>query len=289
MWPALIVVAGSLLLLVLPLPPAVQTPLRAAWIVALAALAAWQVGRLVLAQRHLVAAWLRLPSHRAPATYVRALFDAYADRYDTHLLRDLHYAAPNLVRTIVGDRLEGRPDCRIADLGCGTGLCGPLFRRITARLVGVDLSPGMLREARRRGIYDELVEDEVVRFLGRHRATFDLLIAADVLVYVGDLEPVFRAAAAAMRDDALMAATVEEEPGDGFSLHASGRFAHGEAYLRRVADAAGLRVLDMRRAPIRREAGEPVAGLVVLLARPPVIGRAQPSQETAAHAMAGPS
>lgn len=278
MRPALAVVLGSALLLLLPLPPVLETPLRGAWAALLVGILVWQLLKPFVVQRHLIAAWLRIPSRRAPARYVRALFDEYADRYDRHLLYDLHYAAPNLVRTIVGDRLDGRPEAVVADLGCGTGLCGPLFRRVADRLVGVDLSPRMLQEARRREVYDELLEADLVAFLDERRDAFDLLIAADVLVYVGDLRPFLRAAAEALRPGGLMALTLEEGSGDGFELRASGRFTHGRGYLERVVGDCGLRLEAVRQAPIRREAGLPVAGLVALVARSPVIGCAQSSR-----------
>jgi predicted TPR repeat methyltransferase len=281
---ALAAVAGSVLLLVAPLPPSLATPLRGAWVLLLAGIVAWQVVRLLLVQRHLLAAWLRLPSHRAPASYVRSLFDEYADRYDRHLLHDLHYAAPNLVRAIVGDRLDGRQGSVVVDLGCGTGICGPLFRRVAGRLIGVDLSPGMLRIARQREVYDELVEGEAVAFLDRHREAFDLLVAADVLVYVGDLAPLMRAAAGSLRQGGLMALTLEAGEGDAFELAGTGRFRHGEAYLARVVDEAGLRLLLTRQASIRRESGRPVAGLVALIARFSAGSCAESSQGTATRA-----
>ncbi|HMU52807.1 MAG TPA: methyltransferase domain-containing protein, partial [Geminicoccaceae bacterium] len=240
---ALAAALGSLLLLLAPLPPRLAVPLLGGWVVLLAGILVWQLLEPFYVQRHLIAAWLRIPSRRAPVRYVRALFDEYAGRYDGHLLRDLHYAAPNLVRTIVGDRLDGRPDAAVADLGCGTGLCGPLFRRVAGRLVGVDLSPRMLDEARRREVYDELVEAEIVAFLRDRRDDFDLLIAADVLVYLGDLGPLFRAAALALRPAGLMALTVEEGSSDGFALRSSGRFVHGRAYVERAVLEAGLRLV----------------------------------------------
>jgi predicted TPR repeat methyltransferase len=257
--------AGSVLLLTVPLPQSLETPLRGLWVLLLTGIVAWQVFKVAMVQRHLLAAWLGLPMRRAPASYVRSLFDEYAERYDQHLLRDLDYAAPNLVRSAVGDRLDGRTDTQVVDLGCGTGLCGPLFRRVSGRLTGVDLSPAMLRQARRCETYDQLVEEDVVGFLARHHRAFDLLIAADVMVYIGDLAPLLRAAAQAMRAGGMMAVTLEADDGDSYRLQGSGRFTHSEAYLARVADQTGWRVVSSRRAAVRREAGQPVDAIVALL------------------------
>ena len=53
----------------------------------------------------------------------------------------------------------------ILDAGCGTGLAGKKLREKASRLVGVDISPKMLIKAEEKGIYDELVEMELVTFL----------------------------------------------------------------------------------------------------------------------------
>lgn len=263
----LLVLAVSGLLLAVPLPPRLEVPLRVAWLAVLAALLTWRLLGAMATQRHILAAWIGWRSPRAPRAYVRDLFDEYAGRYDRHLLHDLGYAAPNLVRVAVGERLAGRK-AAVADLGCGTGLCGPLFRPVAAQLVGVDLSPRMLAQARRRGIYDELVEGDLVVFLEGRPAGFDLLIAADVLVYIGDLGPLLRAAAAALRPGGLAALTVEAADTDGdYVLRRTGRYAHGGGYLAATAAEAGLAVLSSQRAVVRREGGEPVWGIVALLAR----------------------
>ena len=123
-------VAGSVLLLAVPLPRKLETPLRGLWVLLLTGIVAWQVLKAAMVQRHLVAAWLGLPMRRAPASYVRSLFDEYADRYDRHLLHDLDYAAPNLLRAAVGDRLAGRTGIRrwtsVAAPACA-GRCSGAF------------------------------------------------------------------------------------------------------------------------------------------------------------------
>ena len=145
----------------------------------------------------------------------------------------------------------------------------------------------MLREARRRETYDQLVEEDVVSFLSRHRQAFDLLIAADVLVYIGDLAPLLRAAAQAMRAGGLLAVTLEADGGDHYTLQRSGRFAHSASYLERVAGEVGLRVVSNSPAAVRREGGQPVNGIVALLEPFSALARAQPSQGAATHAISG--
>lgn len=201
-------------------------------------------------------------------TYVRALFDRYADRFDADLVGKLGYAAPQAIRAAI-DRAHGAPPAglRVLDLGCGTGLMAPEVQGLAAHLAGVDLSPRMVEKARARALYDSLAVGDVVEAMRAEPGAWDLLTAADVLVYIGDLAPVFAAAAAALRPGGRFAATVERLDGEGFALGPSRRYAHAPHYIVGTAEAAGLRVLLMDDCVPRRERQAPVPGLVFVLGR----------------------
>lgn len=210
---------------------------------------------------------------RASDEYVRVVFDAFAADFDHKLVEKLNYCGPQLVGEAVATFLTPRGDLAVADIGCGTGLCAPILRPYASRLVGVDLSPGMLNEARRRGGYDDLVEGELTRFLQDHAGSFDLVAAADVLVYFGDLGPVMNACATALRDGGIFAFLLERLDGaDDFKLNPHGRYSHGEAYVRRMAASAGLVVRAFDAVSSRHEGGQPVPGSRVVLSKdvPPV-------------------
>jgi predicted TPR repeat methyltransferase len=204
---------------------------------------------------------------RASDAFVRAAFDALAQTFDDHL-RDLEYRAPDLVAAAIRNDL-GTPDAGldVLDAGCGTGLCAAFLRGYARRLVGVDLSGGMLGKARTLGLYDELVEAELTAFLSRDAHGYDLVASADTLCYFGDLRELAGAIARALRPGGRVAFTVEHEPGtEGFRLHAHGRYSHSEAYVREVLGAGGLAVRSLERAVLRKERGAPVEGLVVVAA-----------------------
>ncbi|EWY38786.1 type 12 methyltransferase [Skermanella stibiiresistens SB22] len=195
--------------------------------------------------------------------YVRALFDRYAERFDEDLTIRLKYQAPQTLRAMV-DQLLGADAAGldVLDVGCGTGLAGVAFRSMAGRLHGSDLAPRMVEKARRRGVYDDLQVGELTAVLAREAHAWDLVIAADVLVYVGELGPVMIAAAAALKPGGLFCASTERCDGDGFALGPSRRFAHSPAYLRRMAVEAGLEIIVMEDAVPRWEKGQPVPGLV---------------------------
>lgn len=204
---------------------------------------------------------------RASDHYVRTLFDLHADSFDEHLVEQLQYRAPRLVTdALTGCYGAGDSSLDILDAGCGTGLCGPLLKPYACSLVGVDLSPKMLRGAQRREVYDELAEAELSAFLNDRPDAFDLIVSADTLCYFGRLEEFSEAAARSLRPGGRLVFTVERldaSDNPGFVLTNSGRYAHREDYLRETLTTAGFAVEALDRADLRMEGGRPVAGLVV--------------------------
>lgn len=210
---------------------------------------------------------------RASDAYVQKAFDSFAATFEAKLAK-LHYQAPALVAAALAD--SGLPLERcfdVLDAGCGTGLCGPLVAPYARRLVGVDLSQGMLEHARAKNVYDELIGGELTAYLHDHRAAFDLIVTADTLVYFGALEDVADAAAAALRPGGRFVFTLEEATDDAtatYCIKPHGRFNHRPQYVERVVADRGLAV-NIARAELRMESGMPVAGLVVTATKPSII------------------
>jgi predicted TPR repeat methyltransferase len=197
---------------------------------------------------------------RPPRWYVERLFDDYAPAFDRHLVDTLGYCAPEVLQRLVTGA-GGAGFASALDLGCGTGLCGPLLRPLAARLVGVDLSAAMLEAARGRGVYDTLHQADLVDHLTATDGRHDLIVAADVFIYVGDLAPVFDGVARVLRPGGLLAFSVEPAPaGQAFVLQPSLRYAHGERPLRALAERHGLTVLAHERGTLRADEVHPVQG-----------------------------
>jgi predicted TPR repeat methyltransferase len=207
---------------------------------------------------------------RASDGYVRQLFDTFAKTFDRSLVRDLQYSVPALIGVAADATAAGRAaPLDILDLGCGTGLCGPLLRPLAGTLVGVDLSPRMLEAAKARGCYDELVEAEIVAWLGRRHAAFDLVTAADVFVYFGDIAPACAAVFDVLRPAGVFIFSVERHEGEpGFRLHGHGRYSHREPFLRASAEGAGFDLVRLEPITPRLDGGEPVDGYLVELKKP---------------------
>jgi predicted TPR repeat methyltransferase len=156
----------------------------------------------------------------------------------------------------------------VLDAGCGTGLCGPLLRPLACLLEGVDLSPHMLDRARDTGLYDGLYCGDMVGYLRVRPGSLDVIVAADVFVYVGDLKPVFSVARLALRSGGCFAFSVEEHPGaEEFVLRSSGRYAHSRAGIEALARSHGFTINEVTPSTLRQESGEDMRGLLVILSR----------------------
>ena len=203
---------------------------------------------------------------RSDPGYVRHLFDQFSADYDSRMIGQLGYAAPQILLDLAAMVMPGRRDLSILDLGCGTGLAGVAFKPLAARLDGVDLSPAMIEKARARHIYDNLIVADLETALSMPGPAYDLILAADTLVYLGDLSSVFEAAHARLDADGMFLFTVEKAAGTGFELGPKRRWRHSEPLLRRLAGQEGFEVAGLVAATPRHEAGEPVQGFAVALA-----------------------
>ena len=204
-----------------------------------------------------------------PPAYVARLFDDYAPRFDQHLTEALGYRGPQVIVAALDEVAPGRRFDVALDLGCGSGLMGRALRGRVGRLVGVDLSGGMVAKARETGLYDELAVGDLVAFLEcRPAGGAALCVAADTLVYLGDLTRVARAAAAALTPGGLFVFTVESGEDAPFALGEGLRFRHSDAHLREAAEAAGFVVATHSGVSTRREAGAAIAGRLAALRKP---------------------
>lgn len=202
------------------------------------------------------------------AAYVRRLFDQQAAKFDETLLQRLGYRGPGVlldaVREVASEELHIGS---MLDLGCGTGLCGAVFRPQVDWLVGVDISPGMVAKARAKGLYDRLSVLDLQAFLhaeAQSHARYHLVVAADVFVYVSELISIAAAASRVLAPDGLFAFTVETHSGDGVVLQQTLRYAHGPAHVRQAIADAGLNLMCLKHIVTREEKGVPVPSLVVV-------------------------
>ena len=199
-----------------------------------------------------------------PTSLVVGLFDRFADRFDEHLVGKLNYRTPIELARLVELYRPPKP-LDILDLGCGTGLVGFYVKQFASTLTGVDLSPNMLQKAEQRGIYDQLACSELAAFLSAGGRQYDVVVAADVFVYVGDLAHVFQLVRHALNDNGIFCLSVESSKEAGFALQLNGRYAHSREYLVAIAETCGFAIEAIEACVLRREMQNDVPGLVAAL------------------------
>ena len=227
--------------------------------------------------RHMIISLSGEQSNQAPQTYVADLFNQYAEYYNEHVKEILHYQAPALLRSAIGRTLSTHAKaCRILDLGCGTGLCGIYFRDMALELIGVDLSPNMIAQAERLNGYESLIVSDINEYLTQpNLKPFDLIIAADVLVYTGSLDTLFQNVSVCLTNKGRFAFTLEdldhcmnpENEQALFYLQPTGRYAHASAYVHSLAQMHQLEIQVEEKIIPRIHKGSPVQGALYVLVK----------------------
>ena len=202
----------------------------------------------------------------APQEYIRNLFDHYADHFEAHLCGGLEYCVPDRLKVLAESCFpEAQKAWSIVDLGCGTGLCGKYFRGWAKCLVGVDLSPRMLSVAKQKSIYDELILSENVEYLSRQMEAFDLIMAADVFVYQGNLQPVLEACYRALKEKGRLIFSTEAHEQENFAMKSTGRFSHSRHYIEKLCQQIEFKLLVCSANSTRLQRESPVEGYFFIL------------------------
>ena len=200
--------------------------------------------------------------------FIRRLFDGFADRFERTLVDQLAYATPRRLAEFIRERV-GEGFTTVLDLGCGTGLMAVELAADGRCIDGIDLSPRMLEAARAKGLYDRLDEAEVLDFLCNSEQRWELIVAADVFVYIADLAPIFVAAFERLPAGGAFAFSIELSAGRSTELPPeTGRYRHSPEQVRQQLEVCGFSEIIEQRVEIRLEQDQPVAGVLMLAQRP---------------------
>ncbi|MCD6039834.1 MAG: yrrB [Gammaproteobacteria bacterium] len=201
----------------------------------------------------------------APPDYIQSLFDAYADHYEPHLLTALDYQLPTLFEKVFSRYAPTNKPLDILDLGCGTGLCSAPFKRYAKTLTGIDLSANMLNIAAQKNLYDQLIHTDITHFLEDKIAQYDLILAGDALVYIGELDKLFQFIYQALRPAGLFMFNAEISESPLFKMNQSGRFSHHKTYLDKLVTTQHFSILSYEEKITRLQNNEPVYGHIYML------------------------
>ena len=203
--------------------------------------------------QHMINALTGNTSTKPPKEYVKNLFDDYAERFDDSLVKQLQYKLPFLIKELILKLDPPRNKFeRVIDLGCGTGLTGKELRDISNNLTGIDISSNMVNKARELDVYDRLIEGDVVDILSSSKEKYDLFIALDVFVYIGELTKIIKTVRQCCNKNALFIFSIETQEEDGYSLLKSARYSHSEGYILKTA-SDGFKLIKSQEVNLRKE------------------------------------
>jgi len=215
--------------------------------------------------QHMLNALTGNTSTEPPKEYVENLFDDYAERFDDSLIKQLGYKLPFLMKELIL-KLDPKRKIfeKVIDLGCGTGLTGKELRDISNNLTGIDISSNMVAKTRELDVYDHLIVGDIVDILSSSKEKYDLFIALDVFIYVGELTKIFKTVRQCCNKNALFIFSIETQEEDGYSLLKSARYAHSDDYILNIA-SDGFKVIDSQEVGLRKEKESWIEGKIFIL------------------------
>ena len=218
-----------------------------------------------LVPQHMINALTGNTSTEPPKEYVKNLFDDYAEGFDDSLIKQLGYKLPFLMKELILnlDPLRNKFE-KVIDLGCGTGLTGIELRDISNNLTGIDISSNMVAKTRELDVYDRLIEGDVVDILSSSKEKYDLFIALDVFIYIGELTKMFKTVRQCCNKNALFIFSIEAQEEDGYSLLKSARYSHSESYILKTASVA-FKVIYSQKVNLRKEKEGWIKGKIFIM------------------------
>jgi len=214
---------------------------------------------------HLLNALTGKTTKSPPKEYVEKLFDDYADRFDNSLVRQLQYKLPFIIKELINKVLPSSSKYNnVIDLGCGTGLAGEELRGISNNLTGIDLSNKMLVKAKERLVYDHLIQGDIAQTLNTAKEKYNLFVALDVLIYIGEVSSIFKAIRNCCSENAIFIFSIETQVDGEYSLLKTGRYSHSEDYILRKA-SYGFKLIESQKVRLRKDNEKWITGSIICL------------------------
>ncbi len=215
--------------------------------------------------QHNLNALLGKKTKKAPKQYVSDSFDQYAEKFEIHLMTELGYQMPVFLRKFT-DKIDNREFFTNGiDLGCGTGIAGSIFTEKVKYFEGIDLSQNMLKIAAKKKIYHKLTREDIETYLRSSHMKYDLFIASDVFIYVGDLEEIFKLVSEKSNEGAIFAFSTEHVENEDFKLLSSARYGHSRGYIQSLNSKYKLEEKHFSVEPLRKEKNTWLEGGVYVL------------------------
>ena len=215
--------------------------------------------------KHMVNSLTGNTTKEPPKEYIKNLFNDYAERFDDSLVEKLQYKLPFIIKEFIIELSNTTSKFKkVIDLGCGTGLAGRSLIEFSDNLTGIDLSENMIKKAKKLDIYDSLIVGDIVEQLELSEEKYDLFVALDVFIYIGDLTSIFNAVRKRGNKNSCFIFSIETQTDEGYSLLKSSRYGHSDDYILDVS-SDGFKFVNSQSVVLRKEGNNSIDGKVYIL------------------------
>ena len=129
----------------------------------------------------------------------------------------------------------------------------------------MDLSVRMLDVARKKNVYHELINEDILTYLSESILNFDYFVSTDVFIYVGDLSEVFRLIKLRNKKSGKLVFSTEHLEGEGYMLEKSGRYSHSKKYIEGLSEEFGFKLIECQIVFLRKDGNQTINGALYLL------------------------
>jgi len=209
---------------------------------------------------------------KPPKEYISSLFNYYSDNYENDLINNLTYKVPEYFFDIFKKHLiDKEKKFNLLDLGCGTGLIGQKFKIAShkvSKIIGTDLSERMLNLADDKKVYTDLYNEDISESLNNKKiieSNINLITAADVLVYIGDLDEVFYFMKDNFKNCYFLFSCEDNNSTKDYELKKTGRYQHNKDYLFKILKKYNFNYIFDKQFQLRKNENTPVTGNIFLV------------------------
>lgn len=217
------------------------------------------------AAAHMLYSLSGITPETAPLEYVESVFDNFAQNFENSLTNQLFYKTPTLLKQRYQALFPNDTRNNCLDLGCGTGLAGLEFSACCKQLIGIDISSEMLAIAEEKNIYKKLIKTDLTTYLNKTTDRADIIIAADVFTYLGNLDSLFQQCFSKTTPSGLFLFSVEDSDKEDFELKETGRFGHSLQYIQRLCQKTGWTICDKHFSNLRKDNDKWITGILFIL------------------------
>ncbi|MGM5481293.1 MAG: class I SAM-dependent DNA methyltransferase [Nanobdellota archaeon] len=142
------------------------------------------------------------------AQEIKKKYDDFADKYEQHALADKYRAFRIMGQWALQEKNDRH--LKVLDLGCGTGLSSQEFFKKKHTVIGTDISPNMLKEAKKYP-YKKLIEHDLEKPIPVEDNEFDIITLIGVMEFIKQPTLLFKRIRKKLKNDGIFLITIPKK------------------------------------------------------------------------------